>query len=402
MLLRKNYTTIISLLSLFLSFPVFADTYDININQNIVKPFEGHLLLGTNRNPSGDSLSANSLYFTRNGKPWYPVMGEIHYVRMPEQDWEESIIKMKASGIDVIATYVFWIYQEEEEGVFDWSGRRSLAKFASLCKKHDMNLFLRIGPWCHGEVRNGGLPDWIMNIEGGIRRNNQPYLDKTRILYREINKQVDSLYFKNGGPIIGTQIENEFRFNSAKGLEHMLTLKQIALEEGIDVPFYSATGWPGSNLKQNELIPVWGAYPEAPWNKGTKKLKASENYVFGELRNDNNIGTDLLGAQDQQSLTGYRYPYATAEMGGGNQITYHRRPVITSDDVTALAYVKIGSGANLMGYYMYHGGSNLIGNASTFQESKATKYPNDYPIISYDFFSPIGEWGQLQIGRAHV
>ena len=174
MLLRKNYTTIISLLSLFLSFPVFADTYDININQNIVKPFEGHLLLGTNRNPSGDSLSANSLYFTRNGKPWYPVMGEIHYVRMPEQDWEASIIKMKASGIDVIATSVFWIYQEEEEGVFDWSGRRSLAKFASLCKKHDMNLFLRIGPWCHGEGRNGGIPDWSMNIEGGIRRNNQP------------------------------------------------------------------------------------------------------------------------------------------------------------------------------------------------------------------------------------
>ena len=49
----------------------------------------------------------------------------------------------------------------------------------------------------------------------------------------------------------------------------------------------------------------------------------------------------------------------------------------------------------MMGYYMYHGGSNPIGKYSTLQESKATKYPNDYPIINYDFNAPIGEWGQL-------
>jgi len=78
------------------------------------------------------------------------------------------------------------------------------------------------------------------------------------------------------------------------------------------------------------------------------------------------------------------------------QITYHRRPVIEPMDVAALAYIKIGSGANLMGYYMFHGGSNAIGKLSTLQESKATKYPNDYPIISYDFQAPIGEFGQLR------
>jgi hypothetical protein len=83
-------------------------------------------------------------------------------------------------------------------------------------------------------------------------------------------------------------------------------------------------------------------------------------------------------------------------MGAGIQVTYHRRPIIQPDDVTAMAYTVAGSGANLLGYYMFHGGSNSIGKLSTLQESKATKYPNDYPIINYDFQSPIGEWGELQ------
>ena len=166
----------------------------------------------------------------------------------------------------------------------------------------------------------------------------------------------------------------------------------MAIAAGIDVPFYTATGWPGSNQKQDEIIPVWGAYPEAPWDKKTSQLALSENYSFGSLRNDPAIGSDLLGTHEQQTdFKGYRYPYATAEMGAVNQITYHRRPIIESNDVTALSYVKVGSGANLMGYYMFHGGSNPIGKLTTLQESKATKYPNDYPIISYDFLSPLGE-----------
>ncbi|MBC8054851.1 MAG: beta-galactosidase [Sphingobacteriaceae bacterium] len=372
------------------------DIYTVDISQPGPPIITGHLKLGANKNLQGEVLDANSLYFTKNGKPWYPVMGEIHFSRYPKAQWEESILKMKAAGIDVIATYVFWIYHEEEEGKFNWSGDNNLRAFAELCKKHNIYFFVRIGPWCHGEVRNGGFPDWIVK-RGNVRKNDSVYLASVKKFYNEIGKQLKGLYFKDGGPIIGTQLENEFRFNNAAGLTHMLTLKKMAVEAGIDVPFYSATGWPGSNQKQDEIIPVWGAYPEAPWDKKTSKLALSGNYLFGSLRNDPAIGSDLLGQHEQQTdYKGYRYPYATAEMGGGNQITYHRRPIIEANDVTALTYVKVGSGANLMGYYMFHGGSNPIGKLSTLQESKATKYPNDYPIISYDFLSPIGEWGQLR------
>ena len=121
-------------------------------------------LLYTSTSPSGHTFSLNSLYYTKDGQPWYPVMGEIHYARIPQTDWEESILKMKASGVTVIATYVFWNMHEEVENVYTWDGNSNLRHFLKLCRKHGMYTWLRIGPWCHGEIRNGGFPDWLMPV----------------------------------------------------------------------------------------------------------------------------------------------------------------------------------------------------------------------------------------------
>ncbi len=60
-------------------------------------------------------------------------MGEFHYARYPEAEWEREILKMKAGGVEIVATYVFWIHHEEVEGQFDWSGQRDLRRFIELC-----------------------------------------------------------------------------------------------------------------------------------------------------------------------------------------------------------------------------------------------------------------------------
>jgi beta-galactosidase len=371
--------------------------YSIRISNSKVQVLSVHLQLGSNKDPHGNTLDANSLSFLKNGKPWLPVMGEFHFVRYPKKLWEDEILKMEACGIDIIASYVFWIYHEEEEGKWNWDDNRDLRYFVQLCQKHHVYFFARIGPWCHGEVRNGGFPDWLLK-KSRVRKNDSVYFNYVQLFYKQINQQLQGLYFKNGGPVIGVQIENEFGFKNAAGLQHMLTLKKIAREQGIDAPFYTATGWPNSDQKQTELIPVWGAYPEAPWDKRTSKLPLSANYLFDTLRNDPLIGNDILhyDGHDLTKFAGYIYPYATAELGGGNQVTYHRRPIIQAKDVSSLAFTRTGSGANLLGYYMFHGGSNAVGNLSTLQESKATAYPNDYSIINYDFFALIGEWGELR------
>src|SRR5690606_15007614 len=133
----------------------------------------------------------------------------------PEQYWEEQILKMKAGGINVIATYVFWNIHEWKEGVFDWSGNKDLRRFLLLCKKHGMNTIVRIGPFCHGEIRNGGIPDWIYGRPCEIRSDNEGYLYYVRRLYHHIAGQLEGLYFKDGGNVIGIQLENELQHSAA-------------------------------------------------------------------------------------------------------------------------------------------------------------------------------------------
>ncbi len=374
-----------------------ATPYIFDLGRDNPQIISGFLHLGSNRAPNGEVLGANSLNYTKNGKPWLPVMGEFHFTRYPRSQWEQAILQMKACGVNIVATYLFWIHFEEIEGRFDWSGNRDLRYFAQLCAKHHMYLFLRIGPWCHGEVRNGGFPDWLLK-KCHPRTMDPKFLAYVDTWDRQIASQINGLYFKDGGPIIGVQIENEYGFNNPAGLKYMLILKRMAVNAGIDVPFYTATGWPSSDQKQSELIPVWGGYPEAPWDQTTKELPPSGEYLFQSVRSDPPATAfqKNIGGFDPDTYKGYLYPYTLAELGGGVQDTYHRRPIITAKDVVSMAYVKLGEGANLMGYYVFHGGSNPIGKLSTMQESRATGYPNDLPIISYDFYAPISEWGELR------
>ena len=204
-----------------------------------------------------------------------------------------------------------------------------------------------------------------------------------------------------GLPLFGIQIENEM----TRRPEYMEKIRKMVLDTGLNAPLLTATGWGNARLPET-LLPMFGGYPEAPWTGHTRPLDPNPNCFFSHVRDDGNIGADLLG---KISVSGnapaYPTPFMTCELGGGNQVTYHRRPLFSSLDVENLVLCKLGSGVNLVGYYMYTGGLNPIGH-TTMQESRSTGYPNDCPVISYDFQSPIGDMGQLReswfrLGRIH-
>ena len=110
-----------------------------------------------------EQIGAPAHHLIRNGKPWYPVMGEFHYSRYPAQEWEIELRKMKALGVQVVATYVFWIHHEEEQGIWRTDGNLDLRRFLRTCQNVGLEVLLRIGPWAHGECRNGGFPDWLQH-----------------------------------------------------------------------------------------------------------------------------------------------------------------------------------------------------------------------------------------------
>ena len=333
-----------------------------------------------------------------DGRRVCPVMGEIHYSRLPQNEWQAEVRKMKEGGVTIIATYVFWNHIEEQEGIFRWDGQRNLRRFLEICKQEEMPVVLRLGPFCHGEVRNGGIPDWMFQKGCKLREQNSVFLGFAEKLYRQIFTQVQGLQWKDGGPVMAAQFDNEYR---GRG-EYLMALKQIALQIGFDLPFYTRTGWPElrTPVPFGEMLPLYGDYADGFWDKSTEETAGNyyKAFNFKQFRSSTAIGTDLLGKQEEKINKGdEQYPYFTCELGGGMATAYHRRPYVYPEDAYSMALVKLGSGSNLLGYYMYHGGTNPESSTGiTLNETQRTlgTANNDLPVMTYDFQAPLGEFGQ--------
>jgi len=361
------------------------------------QPRHGYFHMGTAVSPSGEQLGINNLYLTRGAAPWLPVMGEFHYSRSPASSWLAELQKMKSAGVDVVASYVIWSHHEAQEGNFDWKGNRDLRRFVQLADQAGLKVVLRIGPWAHAEVRYGGMPDWVVD-QMRTRGNDPAYLQHVARLYGQIAAQVKGELWKDGGPVIGVQLENEYNLDGpGQGAEHIRTLKALASKVGLDVPLYTVTGWDGTVYPSGEVTPVFGGYPDEPWGTSTAELPPKETYAF---RFGSRVSGDL-GAQTAANAPGTaetdaaNTPFLGAEYGAGLPAMYRRRTLVSPDDIASMLPVQLGSGVNLMGYYMFHGGRNPMGGTS-LEESTLSGGYNDTPKISYDFQAPLGSDGQMR------
>lgn len=355
--------------------------------------------------PDGEVLGATNRFLTRDGSPWIPVAGEIHYSRLAADRWDVELAKMAAAGIDVVSTYVFWNYHEEGEGEWDFSGNRNVRRFVELCAQHGLYVIVRLGPFCHGEVRNGGLPDWLYGKPYEVRSLDSGFLNEVRDLYAHIAGQLRGLYFKDGGPIIAAQVDNEYMASSAPwemtagtsrewvpsgrdGARYLERLRDIAIEEGIDPPMFTCTGW--QSPVPDDMMPLWGGYAYRPWlfYEGVGAERPTEHPATDEYRYRRLHGPRTSDDFDPPYDPDSR-PYACCEMGGGMFNSYDYRFVLPYRSVDAMANIKLGSGCGFLGYYMFHGGTNLKGTDGFLNEGQT-------PKRSYDFQAPLGEYGQMR------
>ena len=355
--------------------------------------------------PDGGTLGAANRFLTRDGSPWIPVAGEMHYSRLAADRWDTELAKMAAAGIDVVSTYVFWNHHEEREGEWSFSGNRNVRRFVELCARHGLYVIVRLGPFCHGEVRNGGLPDWLYGKPYEVRSLDSGFLDEVRDLYAHIAEQLRGLYFKDGGPIIAAQVDNEYMASSAPwemtagtsrewvpsghdGADYLERLRDIAVEEGIDPPMFTCTGW--QSPVPDDMMPLWGGYAYRPWlfydGVGTERPvehPATDEYRYRRLHGQR-TSDDFDPPYDPDSR-----PYACCEMGGGMFNSYDYRFTLPYHSVDAMANIKLGSGCDFLGYYMFHGGTNPKGVDGFLNEGQT-------PKRSYDFQAPLGEFGQMR------
>jgi beta-galactosidase GanA len=148
-----------------------------------------------------------------NGQRRILISGSIHYPRSTPQMWPDLIQKAKDGGVDVIETYVFWNGHEPEQGKYYFEDRFDLVKFIKVVQQAGLYVHLRIGPYVCAEWNFGGFPVWLKYVPGvAFRTDNEPFKVAMQKFTAKIVTLMKSekLFQNQGGPIILSQIENEY------------------------------------------------------------------------------------------------------------------------------------------------------------------------------------------------
>lgn len=294
-----------------------------------------------------------------DGAPALPVSGELHYSRVPRERWEERLRLLRSGGVTIVSSYVFWNHHQprlDAEPSFD--ERLDVAAFVRAAADAGLFVILRIGPWCHGEARYGGLPDEVATAAHPVRTDDPRYLAQVEAWWGALASHLDAVLGPDG-PVVGIQIENELVDDPT----HIATLAALARRLGLRAAITTATAWMGARLPIDDVMPLYGGYGDGFWVDHDEPWHDTfrEHFFFSHVWDDPGIGADVT-AQDARPAPpadmpapGAHYPVATCELGGANPV-----PVLAAD---------------------------------TLEESQRTGYPNDLPHYDYDFHAPIGAAG---------
>ncbi|RIA05641.1 hypothetical protein BRARA_K00159 [Brassica rapa] len=285
-----------------------------------------------------------------NGQRRILLSGSIHYPRSTPEMWPDLIQKAKEGGLDVIQTYVFWNGHEPSPGQYYFEERYDLVKFIKLVQQAGLYVHLRIGPYVCAEWNFGGFPVWLKFVpDMAFRTDNEPFKAAMQKFTEKIVGMMkqEKLFETQGGPIILSQIENEYGpvewEIGAPGKAYTKWAAQMA--EGL------STGVPWIMCKQDEDV------PDSIINT------CNDFYCDGfKPKSDNKP------KMWTENWTGW-YP----QFGGA--VPY--RP---AEDIAFSVARFIHNGGSFMNYYMYHGGTNFDRTASQFI---ATSYDYDAPLDEY-------------------
>jgi len=193
-------------------------------------------------------------HFELDGKPYLIRSGEMHYARIPRALWRERLQQARAMGLNTITTYVFWNLHEPEPGRFDFSDNLDLAAFIRSAREAGLNVVLRPGPYVCAELDFGGFPAWLLRTPGLRVRSMDPrFLAATARYFRRVAQEVAPLLSPRGGPVLMTQVENEYG-SYGDDHEYMAAIRQQLREAGFDTPLFTSDG-PDPGLLDRGTLP---------------------------------------------------------------------------------------------------------------------------------------------------
>ncbi|XP_032140796.1 beta-galactosidase-1-like protein 3 isoform X2 [Sapajus apella] len=180
-----------------------------------------------------ESTGQGNPHFTLEGQKFLIFGGSIHYFRVPREYWRDRLLKLKACGFNTVTTYVPWNLHEPERGRFDFSGNLDLEAFVLMASEIGLWVILRPGPYICSEIDLGGLPSWLLQDPRLLlRTTNKGFIEAVEKYFDHLIPRVIPLQYRQGGPVIAVQVENEYgSFNKDK--KYMPYLHKALLRRGI-------------------------------------------------------------------------------------------------------------------------------------------------------------------------
>ncbi|KAF7805571.1 beta-galactosidase 8 [Senna tora] len=284
------------------------------------------------------------------------ISGSIHYPRSTPEMWPDLIQKSKDGGLNVIETYVFWNKHEPVRGQYNFEGGNDIVKFVKLVGAAGLYVHLRIGPYVCAEWNYGGFPLWLHFIPGiQFRTNNEPFkaeMQRFTAKIVDLMKQ-ENLYASQGGPIILSQIENEYG-------------------NGDIEPRYGPAAKPYVN---------WAASMATSLDTGVPWIMCQQADAPDPIINTcNGFYCDQFTPNSNQKPKFWTENWSGWFRSFGGAVPY--RPV---EDLAFAVARFFQRGGTLQNYYMYHGGTNFDRTSG-----------GPFITTTYDYDAPIDEFGIIR------
>ena len=174
----------------------------------------------------GVTLSAGQWLI--DGEPQIVLAGEVHYFRVPRDQWADRLDALVEAGCNTVASYIPWLVHELPDGTIDITGAtradRDVAAFIDLCGERGLWFFARPGPFIMAELMNEGIPyriyrehpelvpvgwDGVPTSSRTLDYLNPVFLAEVRRWYASVLPAIAERTIGNGGNVMAVQLDNE-------------------------------------------------------------------------------------------------------------------------------------------------------------------------------------------------
>ena len=302
--------------------------------------------------------------FLLDGKPFRILSGEMHYFRIPPEYWRDRLLKLKACGLNTVATYMPWNLHERTSGKFDFSGMLDVRAFLELADELGIKVLLRPGPYICSEWEFGGFPAWLLAVKGLRLRCSEPqYMGFVERYFKAVFEQVKEFYTRN---IIMFQIENGYA-SYGNDMVYYNFLKKLVDDSGYQNVVIAADG--DSDTRISNKI------PDGVW----RTLMCGRENPVPQLE---------FNQSEQPEMPQFIVEYWNGQHMSTGEPIRPRDPVLIVENLRKA--LEWGAHINL---YMFHGGTNF-----GFLNGAMLSLDGWYSqlITSYDTAAPVSEAGDTR------